>query len=84
MFFVVFFLFTPTAKNVVPIIRQMQQNPQQPPPAEFSMLQKRLAMIPLLGVTLLLLAEVFMVGKLRNFKWYINELCQAYYADVRK
>jgi uncharacterized membrane protein len=62
MLFVVFFLFTPTAKNLVRIIKQMQQNPQQPPPAEFGMLQKRLAMIPPLGVTLLLLAEVFMVA----------------------
>jgi hypothetical protein len=61
MFFVVFFLFTPTANNLVTIIKQMQQNPQQPPPAQFSKLQKRLAIIPPLGVTLLLLAEVFMV-----------------------
>ena len=62
MFFVVFFLFTPTAKNLVRTIKQMQQNPQQPPPAEFGALQKRLAMIPPLGVTLLLSAEVFMVA----------------------
>jgi uncharacterized membrane protein len=62
MFFVVFFLFTPTANNLVHIIKQMQQNPQQAPPSEFSALQKRLSMIPPLGVTLLLLAEVFMVS----------------------
>jgi len=61
MFFVVFFLFTPTANNLVRVIKQMQQNPQQPPPTEFSVLQKRLAMIPPLGVTLLFLAEAFMV-----------------------
>jgi hypothetical protein len=61
MFFVVFFLFTPTANNLVRVIKQMQQNPQQPPPTEFSALQKRLAMIPPLGVTLLFLAEAFMV-----------------------
>jgi hypothetical protein len=62
MFFFVFFLFTPTAKNLVRVIKQVQQNPQQPPPAELSVLQKRLAMIPPIGVTLLLLAEVFMVA----------------------
>jgi uncharacterized membrane protein len=62
MFFVVFFLFTPTATNIVRIVKQMQQNPQQPPPAKFNVLQKRLAMIPPLGVTLLLSAEVFMVA----------------------
>jgi len=62
MFFVVFFLFTPTANSLVRVIKQMQQNPQQPPPAEFKILQKRLAVIPPLGVTLLLLAEVFMVA----------------------
>jgi len=61
MFFVVFFLFTPTANNLVRVIKQMQQNPQQPPPTEFSALQKRLAMIPPLGVTLLFIAEAFMV-----------------------
>ncbi len=61
MLFVVFFLFTPTANRLVQTVKQMQQNPGQPPPAKFSALQKRLALIPPLGVTLLLLAEVFMV-----------------------
>lgn len=61
MLFIVFFLFTPTANNLVKTVRQMQQNPGQPPPAKFRTLQKRLAMIPPLGVTLLLLAEAFMV-----------------------
>ncbi len=61
MLFVVFFLFTPTANGIMHIISQMQQNPGQPPPARLGVLQKRLAMIPPLGVTLLLLAEVFMV-----------------------
>ena len=62
MFLVVFFLFTPTSKNLVRIIKQMQQNPQQPPPSELRTLQKRLSIIPPLGVTLLLSAEVFMVA----------------------
>jgi len=61
MLFVVFFLFTPTANGLVQTVKQMQQNPDQPPPPKFSILQKRLAMIPPLGVTLLLLAEAFMV-----------------------
>jgi uncharacterized membrane protein len=61
MLFVVFFLFTPTANGLIRVIKQIQQNPQQPPPAEFNVLQKRLSIIPPLGVTLLLLAEVFMV-----------------------
>ncbi len=61
MLFVVFFLFTPTANGLVKMVGQMQQNPGQPPPAKFGALQKRLALIPPLGVSLLLLAEVFMV-----------------------
>ncbi len=61
MLLVVFFLFTPTANGLVQTIKQMQQNPGQPPPAKFSALQKRLSIIPPLGVTLLLLAEAFMV-----------------------
>ncbi len=62
MFFVVFLLFTPTANGLVQVVKQIQENPQQPPPPKFFALQKRLAMIPPLGVTLLLLAEVFMVS----------------------
>ncbi len=58
---VVFLLFTPTAGKLVQLIQQMQQNPQQSPPTELPKLQKRLAIIPPLGVSLLLLAEVFMV-----------------------
>ncbi len=61
MLLVVFFFFTPTANGLVQIIKQMQQNPGHPPPPRFSSLQKRLAIIPPLGVALLLLAEVFMV-----------------------
>ncbi len=61
MLFVVFFLFTPTANGLVQAVKQMQQNPGQPPPAKFRALQKRLSLIPPLGVTLLLLAEAFMV-----------------------
>jgi gas vesicle protein len=62
VFLVVFLLFTPTAGKLVRTIRQMQQNPQQPPPAELKLLQKRLSMIPPLAVTLLLSTEVFMVA----------------------
>jgi len=61
-FLLVFLLMTPTAGKLVRIIRQMQQNPQQSPPAELQHLQKRLAIIPSLAVTLLLSTEVFMVA----------------------
>ncbi len=61
MLLVVFFLFTPTVRKLVSLTRQVQQNPQQPPPAELPKVRKRLTIIPVLGVTLLLLAEVFMV-----------------------
>ncbi len=60
--FVVFLVFTPTARKLVNLIKEMQQNPKQPPPAELPRLQKRLAIIPPLGVSLLLLAEMFMVS----------------------
>ena len=59
---VVFFLLTPTAKKLSNLILKMQQNPQQPPPAELRHLQKRLAIIPPLAVSLLLSTEVFMVA----------------------
>ena len=62
MFLVVFFIFTPTAKKLVRLIQQMQQNPGQPPPAELPKVQKRMSMLPPIGATLLLLAEVFMVA----------------------
>ena len=62
VFLVVFFLLTPTAKKLTAIITNMNQNPQQPPPAELRKMQKRLALIPPLAVTLLLLTEVFMVA----------------------
>lgn len=59
---VVFLLLTPTATKLIRAIRQIQANPQQPPPAELKKLQKRLAIIPPLAVTLLLSTEVFMVA----------------------
>ena len=62
MFFVVFLLFTPTANGLLRIIKRMQETPSQAPPAELRKLQKRLALIPPLGVALLLSAEVFMVA----------------------
>ena len=62
MLSVVFLVLTPTANQIIHIIRQMQQNPQQKPPENLSKLQKRLAIIPPIGVTLLLSAEVFMVA----------------------
>ncbi len=61
-FLVVFLLLTPTARKLEHVIRKMQQNPQQPPPVELKLLQKRLSIIPPLAVTLLLLTEVFMVA----------------------
>ena len=61
-FLVVFLVLTPTAKKLTTLIRQMQQNPQKPPSAELPRLQKRLAIIPPLAVSLLLATEVFMVA----------------------
>ena len=61
-FLVVFLILTPTARNLSNLIRHMQQNPQQPPSVELPELQKRLALIPPLAVSLLLLTEVFMVA----------------------
>ncbi len=61
-FFIVFFAFTPTVKALRNLILQMQQNPQQPPPAKFGSLQKRVAILGPLAVGLLLSAEVFMVA----------------------
>lgn len=61
-FLVVFLLLTPTALKLENAVRQMQQSPQQPPPAELKLLQKRLAIIPPLAVSLLLSTEVFMVA----------------------
>jgi hypothetical protein len=61
-FLVVFLLLTPTAGKLVRTLKKMQQNPQQPPPAEFKLLQKRLSIIPPLAVTLLLSTEIFMVA----------------------
>ncbi len=61
-FFLVFFAFTPTVKGLEAAILQMQQNPQQPPPAKFVSLQKRAAILGPLAVALLLSAEVFMVA----------------------
>ena len=61
-FLVVFLLLTPTAMKLERLIQQMQQNPQSSPPAGLKHLQKRLAIIPPLAVTLLLSTEVFMVA----------------------
>jgi hypothetical protein len=61
-FFLVFLAFTPTAKGLGRIILQMQQNPGKPPPEKFGTLQRRIAVLGPLSVTLLLLAEVFMVA----------------------
>ncbi len=61
-FFLVFLVFTPTAKGLSRLVQQMQQNPQQPPPEKFGALQKRLAILGPSAVALLFLAEVFMVA----------------------
>jgi uncharacterized membrane protein len=61
-FLVVYLVLTPTAKKLTNIIMKIKQNPQQPPPAELPSLQKRLAIIPPLAVSLLLATEVFMVA----------------------
>ncbi len=62
MFFVVFLLLTPSAKKLKELALRMQQNPQQPPPAELKVIRRRLAIGGPLSVGLLLLAEVFMVS----------------------
>lgn len=61
-FFAVFLLLTPTTKKFSRLIQQIQQNPQQQPPGELHVLQKRMAVGAPLSVLLLLLAEVFMVA----------------------
>ncbi len=61
-FFVVFLAFTPTANGLVQLVQQMRQNPQQSPPKKFGTFQRRAAILGPLAVTLLLLAEVFMVA----------------------
>jgi hypothetical protein len=48
--------------KLVRAVRQMQQSPHQSPHAELKKLQKRLAIIPPLAVTLLLSTEIFMVA----------------------
>ncbi len=62
MFFVVFFLLTPTTKKLARLIQQIQQNPQQPPPAEMGKVQRLMKIGGPLSVALLLLAEIFMVS----------------------
>ncbi len=61
MLLIVFLVLTPTAAKLKRVVTQMQQNPAQPPPTELGKLQKIMAIIPIVGVTLLLTAEVFMV-----------------------
>ncbi len=61
-FFLVFLVFTPTAKGLGQLIQKMQTTPQQTPPERFGILQKRIAILGPLAVSLLLLAEVFMVA----------------------
>ncbi len=62
MFLIVFLVFTPVTNKLIRLVKQMQQNPQQPPPAELQKVQKRLSILPPIGATLLLIAEVFMVA----------------------
>jgi hypothetical protein len=61
-FLLVFLLMTPSIKKTVRLVLQMQQNPEQPPPAEFGALQKRLRFGTPIAVILLLSAEIFMVA----------------------
>ncbi len=62
MLLLVFFFLTPTANKLVRAVSDMQKNPQQPPPAELKVLQRRMAIGTPLSAALLLLVEVFMVG----------------------
>ncbi len=61
MLLIVFLVLTPTAARLKTAVTQMQQNPAQPPPPDLRKLQKIMAIVPIVGVTLLLTAEVFMV-----------------------
>jgi len=62
MFFIVFLVFTPITNKLIRLVKQMQQNPQQSPPAELNKMQKQLSILPPIATILLLLAEVFMVS----------------------
>ena len=62
MFLIVFLVFTPLTTKLRRLVLQMQQNPQQQPPAELGKVQKGLAILPIIGTVLLLMAEIFMVS----------------------
>ncbi len=58
----VFALLTPTVKKLGAVTKQMQANPQQPPPAQLAALQRKIRIGGPTGVILLSLAMVFMVA----------------------
>jgi len=62
VYVMVFALLTPTVKKLGTLTRQMQANPQQPPPAELQALQKKIRISGPTGVLLLSLAMAFMVA----------------------
>ncbi len=62
VYILIFALFTPTVKKLGAVIKQMQANPKQPPPAELEALQKKIRMGGPTAVILLSLAMVFMVA----------------------
>ena len=62
VYIMVFASLTPTVKRLGAVIKQMQANPQQPPPAELGALQKKIRIGGPTAVLLLSLAMAFMVA----------------------
>lgn len=61
-YIMVFAILTPTSKKLGEITKQMQANPQQPPPAQLAALQRKVRMGGPAGVIVLSLAMAFMVA----------------------
>ena len=61
-YIMVFAVLTPTVKKLGEVTKQMQANPQQPPPAQLGALQRKVRMGGPAGVIVLSLAMAFMVA----------------------
>ena len=61
-YIMVWAILTPTVKKMGEVIKQMQANPQQPPPAQLAALQRKVRMGGPAGVIVLSLAMAFMVA----------------------
>ena len=66
-FVIAFAIVIPGVKNLIKMVEQMQQNPQQPPPAEFFGVQKRIRYGAMAVLILLIIVLVFMVGAVRYY-----------------